>query len=214
MQEKRKIRKETNATDNIENKALLIKRRQDIEALIKKKINENEEEKITEMTNKLSDKKNNNKELWKLKRMTQTKHSSAFTIRDDKSEDITNPEEIKSRVTEYYEDLYESNEVKEGYEDYNESQNKFIEQCLVTKDKCIQELIEIEIEEAIKDLEKGKAVGPDEISNEMIIEGGTSMRKSILRMMKIIYNKEEIPKEWNKAYIIYIYIKEKDQRKK
>ena len=71
MQEKRKIRKETNATDNIENKALLIKRRKEIEALIKKKINENEEEKITEMTNKLSDKKNNNKELWKLKRMTQ-----------------------------------------------------------------------------------------------------------------------------------------------
>ena len=75
----------------------------------------------------------------------------------------------------------------------------------MTKDKCIQELTEIEIEEAIKDLEKGKAVGPDEISNEMIIEGGTSMRKSILRMMMIIYNKEEIPKEWNKAYIKNMY---------
>ena len=214
MQEKRKIRKETNATDNIENKALLIKRRQDIEALIKKKINENEEEKITEMTNKLSDKKNNNKELWKLKRMTQTKNSSAFTIKDDKGEDITSPEEIKNRVTEYYEELYESNEVKEGYEDYNESQNKFIGQCLVTKDKYIQELTEIEIEEAIKDLEKGKAVGPDEISNEMIIEGGTSMRKSILRMMMIIYNKEEIPKEWNKAYIKKTYIEDQAQRKR
>ena len=31
------------------------------------------------------------------------------------------------------------------------------------------------------------------------------MRKSILRMMMIIYNKEEIPKEWNKAYIKNIY---------
>ena len=49
------------------------------------------------MTENLSDKKNNNKELWKLKRMTQTKHSSAFTIRDDKGEDITNPEKNKKQ---------------------------------------------------------------------------------------------------------------------
>ena len=68
LQEKRKIRKETNSTDNIENKNKLIRKRKEIEIKIKQKIGKNEEQKITEMTNKLSDKKNNNKELWKIKR--------------------------------------------------------------------------------------------------------------------------------------------------
>ncbi len=42
MQEKRKIRKETHNTENLENKNILIKRRKEVEAKIKKKINENE----------------------------------------------------------------------------------------------------------------------------------------------------------------------------
>ena len=65
---------------------------------LRKKINENEEEKILEMTKTLSDKKNNNKELWKIRR-TQTKQSSAFVLKDNEGNDIVNPEEIKKRVT-------------------------------------------------------------------------------------------------------------------
>ena len=88
MQEKRKIRKETNSTENPENKIALIMKIKEIETLIKKKINENEEKKITEMTEKLSDKKNNNKELWKIKSRTQTKQTSAFTLKDKEGNDI------------------------------------------------------------------------------------------------------------------------------
>ena len=54
-----------------------------------------EKKKIIEMTKKLSDKKNNNKELWKIKRRTQTKQSSAFSIKNKEGNDITNPDDIK-----------------------------------------------------------------------------------------------------------------------
>ena len=40
------------------------------------------------------------------KRRTQAKQSCAFTIRDKKGNDINNPEGIKQRVTEYYDELY------------------------------------------------------------------------------------------------------------
>merc|ERR1712240_750996 len=89
MEEKRKIRKETNNMKDSENENILIERRKDIEDKIKKKINENEEKIISEMTENLSDKKNNNKELWKIKR-TQTKQTSAFTIKDKEGNDINN----------------------------------------------------------------------------------------------------------------------------
>ena len=72
------------------------------------------------------------------------------------------------------------------------------------------------VEKNINQLENEKAVGPDTISNEMIKEGGKSMRRSIIRMMKIIYKKEQFPKDWNKAHIkIYIQrkrIKERNEQ--
>ena len=95
IQEKREVRSKTNKTKSTENKNILIERRKEIEALIKKKIGENGEKKIIEMTKKLSDKKNNNKELWKIKRRTQTKQSSAFSIKNKEGNDITNPDDIK-----------------------------------------------------------------------------------------------------------------------
>merc|ERR1712240_107752 len=97
MEEKRKIRKETNNMKDSENKNILIERRKVIEDKIKKKINENEEKIISKMTENLSDKKNNNKELWKIKRRTQTKQTSPFTIKDKEGNDINNPEKIKKK---------------------------------------------------------------------------------------------------------------------
>ena len=195
MQKKRQIRKETNTTENQENKNILIEKRKEIEAQIKKTIEKNEEEKIINMTKTLSDKRNNNKELWKIKRRAQTKQSCAFTIRDKKGNDINNPEGIKKRVTEYYDELYKNNEVKEGYEDYHKEQENFIKQCWRSNTELKAELEASEIYEIIRNLEKNKAVGPDGINNEMISDGGKSMRESIVRMMKTIYETEELPND-------------------
>ena len=205
LQEKRKIRKEANLTDNTENKNKLIQKRKEIEQQIKEKIGKNEEQKIIEMTKKLSDKKNNNKELWKIKRRSQPKQTQAFSIRDKNGIEINNPEGIKHRVTEYYDNLYKNNEIKEGYEEYHEDQENFIRICWRKKDGPNEELKDSEIYKIIDDLEEGKAAGPDWFNNEMIIEGGKSMKESIIRMMKIIYKTEELPNEWNKAFIKNIY---------
>ena len=139
-----------------------------------------------EVTKNLSDKKNNNKELWNIKRRTQTKQTSAFVLKDKDGNDITKPEEIKQRVSEYYDNLYVNNEIKEGYEEYHSVQEKFIEKCWKAKDKDKEKLEDNEIIEIIKDLENEKAIGPNTISNEMIKEGGRSMKRSIIRMMKTI----------------------------
>ena len=69
-----------------------------------------------------------------------------------------------------------------------------------------------EIYEIISNLEKNKAVGPDGINKEMISDGGKSMRESIIRMKKTIYETEELSNDWNKAYIKNTY-KEKGSKK-
>ena len=73
------------------------------------------------------------------------------------------------------------------------------------EDEASEELAEEEVRDIIDKLEDGKATGPDGISNEMIKRGGKSLKNSVVRMMKIVYKVEEIPTEWNTAYIKNLY---------
>ena len=59
----------------------------------------------------------------------QKKQETAHIIKDKEGNDIKKTDEIKNRTSEYYQELYIPNEVKEGYENYTETLERFIEQC-------------------------------------------------------------------------------------
>ena len=59
----------------------------------------------------------------------QKKQETAHIIKDKEGNDLKTPDEIKNRTSEYYQELYIPNEVKEGYENYTETLEKFIGQC-------------------------------------------------------------------------------------
>ena len=129
MSEKRKIRRKAKETKNHEEKMKLEEKRRNLEIQIKKKLEENDERMISDMTNCLNDKKNNYDALWKMKKKMQKKQETAHVIKDKEGNDLKTPEEIKLRTSEYYRELYIPNEIKEGYEKYTESLDIFIEQC-------------------------------------------------------------------------------------
>ena len=205
LNEKREIRRKTKKAENPEEKRKFEEERKEIERQIKFRLEEKEEKKISDMTKNLSDKKNNYEVLWKMKKKIQKKQETAHIIKDKEGKDLKIPEEIKNRTSEYYKELYIPNEVKEGYENYTETLENFIEQCWKMKDEPSEELTDEEIIDTIENLEEGKATGPDGISNEMIKRGGRSLQNSIIRMMKSVYESEKIPEEWNTAYIKNIY---------
>ena len=205
MNEKREIRKKTKEAKESEEKNRLVARRKELEKEITKKLEERDEEKLNEMTKRLNDKRNNYDVLWKIKKNVQKKKETAHMIKDKEGNDLTTPEEIKDRTTEYYKELYKPNEVVEGYESYVETLENFIEQCWKMTDDQNDELNDEEILKAIEDSEDKKATGPEGISNEMLKKGGRSLINSILRMLKMVYKTEKIPDAWNKAFIKNIY---------
>ena len=75
IQEKRELRKKANSAENSETKNKLINDRKEIEMKIGNKIEENEEAKLYEATQRLSDKRNNYDVLWKIKRISQKKQT-------------------------------------------------------------------------------------------------------------------------------------------
>ena len=62
-----------------------------------------------------------------------------------------------------------------------------------------------ELNTAIKELERGKATGPDEIPYEAIIEANNTIRRKMLKIFKRIYEKEETLDKWKEGTIIRIY---------
>ena len=62
-----------------------------------------------------------------------------------------------------------------------------------------------ELNQAIKQLSRGKSPGPDNIPNEALIEANKETRKIILYVFNMIYSEEEIPKTWSEGKIIRIY---------
>ena len=65
----------------------------------------------------------------------------------------------------------------------------------ITKDEFISNL---------KKLKRGKANGPDSITNEMILEGGDSVHNAIISVFNSVLLSGMYPKEWRNNLILPI----------
>ena len=58
---------------------------------------------------------------------------------------------------------------------------------------------------AIRQLNKGKSVGPDDIPNEVIINMNEKNRETLRERLNEVYTTKQIPEEWREGEIIRIY---------
>ena len=100
IERKREIRKKVNRAQRMEDKEMLIRERRQIEEQIAEKVEDIEEDKINKISEKLSEKRNNYKTLWKMKKTAQRKQDSAFIIKSEDGKELRKPEEIKNEVSE------------------------------------------------------------------------------------------------------------------
>jgi hypothetical protein len=59
----------------------------------------------------------------------------------------------------------------------------------------------IEVKMAIEKLKRHKSPGTDQIPAEMIKEGGGTIRSEIHKLINSIWNKEELPEEWESIIV-------------
>jgi sorting nexin-29 len=64
-----------------------------------------------------------------------------------------------------------------------------------------------EVEIAIAKLKKYKSPGSDEISAELIQEGGEIFMSAIHKLINFVWNKEESPDQWQKSIIVSVHKK-------
>jgi hypothetical protein len=61
-----------------------------------------------------------------------------------------------------------------------------------------------EAEVAIVKLNRYKSPGVDQIPAELIQAGGETLRSEILKLIKLFWNKEELPHQWKESIVVPI----------
>ena len=111
---------------------------------------------------------------------------------------LTCPEETKNHVAEYFKDLYQARPGTPEYDHWTQLITDTVQQATekippTTTNQGSEPISEKEINKVIKKLKRKKSVGPDEIPNEIFIEGNKSVRNTLLKTYNRIHSTEEIP---------------------
>ena len=125
----------------------------------------------------------------------------------ENGEMIESPEETKEHIAQYYENLYQARPSKEGYHEITKSiedKVKQIEREMVNKPK-IDNFTSEELDNVIKKLQRKKAIGPDNIPNELFIEADKDTKQIYLEHFNSINQSMEIPEEWQEGNIKRLY---------
>ena len=114
---------------------------------------------------------------------------------------LTDPEEVKERLRKYWEELGKS----VGAARHTEQEDPGGEMEVETMTGNVDRISKEEILHALRNLERGKAAGPDGILNKMLMFGGEKMISS----MRVLFNNftelEEYPQEWRRSLIVPVF---------
>jgi len=75
----------------------------------------------------------------------------------------------------------------------------------------VPQLSAFEIEMATEKLKRHKSPGTDQLPAELMKAGGRTIHSEIHNLMNCIWNKEELPEQWQESIIVAIY-KKRDKK--
>ena len=145
--------------------------------------------------------------FWKTgKRLMRNDKNYDDQAKDENNKTIKGESKIKEHIANYYENLYQAREQREGTIDWTETINTKIKQLRKQTKKCtIKPFTMKELNNVIKKLEKQKATGPEKIPNTALIEANQKTRRIYLKIFNEITKNKQIPEQLNEGEIIRVY---------
>ena len=146
--------------------------------------------------------------FWKIRRqILGTNKPLEYDTITEEGEKITDAQQSKTYIAEYYQNLYQAREADEDEKQNTEEIERIVKE-LSNKPSynAIQENItRTEINKAIKCMKKGKSMGPDELPNEAIMEMNERNRHTLKETMNEILQQQNIPETWETGTITRLY---------
>lgn len=123
-----------------------------------------------------------------------------YSLINENGSDITNREKILRTVEEFYGKLYQSKVRRSN----THKINKIIKNM---GSKELPDIVEEEIKKALRDMKRDKASGEDDITSDMIIEGGENLVKIVTILLNECLQQAKIPETWKNAKVILLHKK-------
>lgn len=129
----------------------------------------------------------------KAMKLLQGKEQWIPKLKNSFGKDKTKRPDIISTATDYYSDLY--------------SKKSSTEQIELPDSDKVPSIMQSEVEKAISTQKRDKALGPDNISNEAILETKEIITPLLTKIFNIILETEKIPKSWTVSSIKLLHKK-------
>ena len=138
--------------------------------------------------------------FWKIRKkiLSQGKNET-YDLITEEGEKITEPEQAKEYIANFYENLYKA---REGTPEYQDWTNKIKDSVEQMSQKTLEEEPDFtagEIKKAIKSLKKGKSNGPDGIPNEVYIESNNKTQEIHRYILNNVLRTIDIPEQWKEG---------------
>ena len=173
---------------------------------LRKAVEEAEKNRIRRTIEEITKSRDKNA-IWKVRKKLIGKKRIDYDTIDEDGNTITDPEEAKEHIANYFEDLYQAREADEEAKEWT---NEILKANEITKKNTnegerLPEITEKEMELTKKKLKRRKSCGPDNIPNEAIIHADKDNTNELRRIFNRILKENNIPEAWKNGRIITIY---------
>ncbi|XP_049267523.1 probable RNA-directed DNA polymerase from transposon BS [Rhipicephalus sanguineus] len=120
-----------------------------------------------------------------------------YALRDKDGKVTTNMDRIVEVAEEFYRDLYSS----------RDSQDDNVRSSNIPEESDIPPVLTGEVKKALKGMQRGKAAGEDQITSDLLKDGGEIMLEKLATLYTKCLSTGRIPESWRNANIILIHKK-------
>lgn len=184
---------------NEENKEIYKTKKEKVKKLCRKKKREYEQQRLTEIED-MAKAKSTRKFYGEVGAQKKGFQPRVQFCRDSEGELVGDKQKIIKRWKEYFERLLNIG----GEEETLNRQELAVGQ---QEEENVETPTEGEVREIIRNQKNNKAPGEDEIAAEMLKFAGNEMESNMHKLIKKIWEKEEMPKAWNTAVICPLHKK-------
>ena len=143
------------------------------------------------------------REVYKMvKNITRRWQPRQSAIKDKEGNILMEKEKVRNMWTEYCRELYEDKDKTNG--ELRELVQELKEISPPQRNDEEEDILEAEVEKAIKRLKNNKSPGVDGITSEMLKAGGQRLMKEIHGMCNQIWRGESTPEEWIQSVLVTI----------
>ena len=165
------------------------------------------QERTKSTINKILTSNNPRNTIWEMRKGHTKRNKEEYSLVSEDDRTIEDPEEAKAYIADYYEDLYQAREGKPEVQAITDQIREKVKELEENGESSEQQrpITTAEMNKIKKKLKRGKALGPDDIPNEIFLNADENTMEIYKKIINRTIHNKQIPDKWREGEILSIY---------